>query len=222
MNDTAMGAALRKAGVPVDRDRLFSEGSDIARRFGTTPIAVRMFSKLLTNDRALLDQMALEYLEARVKDMKNLPEGGHLSPDAHSPVAPDRQSQNGKGQGTGESLRDFAQTDSRGRATQVVKPIFGLARPRTAAEIAGAAHAAKTIARMTVLDTAQLAGQIVGDIYWSSLRRINRTSAYETALTQLMLNHCVVTDESAKVRDVLKPEQFQLMQQKAKEIADGI
>lgn len=218
MRETALGAALKKAGVVDDSDRLRKIATDIYKKAGWTPLAVTRLCKELTKDRALLEAIAEDYL-------KRLPGEGQYPLDNHPSGAQSRQGEEGQFFGDAHKMTAPSPSPIHDGGDQIRRAIHPLSVSSVVNPEAAAARgkAAKVIANLTKLDTYRLSnGQIVGDLYWSSLHRINRNTTFDACLTKLLLNHGVVMDPNAKVRDVVTPQEFERMLQKAKEMADGL
>lgn len=72
---------------------------------------------------------------------------------------------------------------------------------------------------VTVLDTFKIRGRVVGDIRMGELETIRVTSAVEAFILR-QIQRRAVADPTTPVRDVITPEEFQRIQQKATEAAD--
>lgn len=76
---------------------------------------------------------------------------------------------------------------------------------------------------LTAFDTDRLSnGQIIGRLWHSSLPRLERQSAYENALLQLLMNYGVPPKGDMQLKDYIPVEHYQRMKQKAAELTHAM
>ncbi|MCW5695808.1 MAG: hypothetical protein KIS96_03625 [Bauldia sp.] len=77
-------------------------------------------------------------------------------------------------------------------------------------------------AAKTVLDTWRIRdGRAIGDVTFAELESLRLENAQEASILRQIKNHIANADPSAKVRDLIKAEQFQRFIQRAAEVADA-
>jgi hypothetical protein len=84
-----------------------------------------------------------------------------------------------------------------------------------------AAAAVRNVVAITVLDTFKIRdGRAIGDVRMGEVERLRAANAIEAAIFRQIQKHAV-TGSDARIRDVIKPEEFQRMHQLAAEVADA-
>lgn len=197
---TALGAAMVRAGINVTQTRLYQLALDTLRKHRLTrDRGFSAFERAVEDDPDLVREALLFYYERIESDMA----GGQTVPVDQNPRAP-AVSSNGAGH----------------RA--VATPITG-ARPvrePSPAELAVAARVANSLA-VTVFDSFKVRdGRSIGDVRYGELRRMMSANAREAAVIQQIINHGDAPHD-ARVRDILKTEHLQRMIQRAVEIVDA-
>jgi hypothetical protein len=217
--DTAIAAALARAGMNTAECRLRIIATEVLRKHhGNVERALKTFEREIDGDRGLIREALRFYL-----DRYRLLVGDHLRGDAHSNPVAGQQSNGGRGQLVRDNPTSVAASaagggvDHNDRDTRMnsVRPV----REPSHAERVAAATVANRI--VTVLDSFRVRdGRSIGDVRIGELEGLRAANAMEASLLRQIQRHAVA-DHDARVRDVIKPDDLQIMIQKASEVADA-
>jgi len=229
MKETAISAAMKRAGLNVTASALYVAAAE-ALRDKSMSEALRIFTKQLVAQRQLLDALALPFLQDVANDMKN--KLGHSSAESQRSNA-----ERGRGQLAGDTQRTSAASEQNGgpsltetHAEQAaggggsVRPEAQSTRAAalpsiSAARRAAAKRAAK--AEVDVLDPIFKARRIgstyFGNLRWRELQEIARHSSWTAAkalersvtatenafLCKKILDFATPADPNSKVSDIV-------------------
>lgn len=238
-NGTAMGDALKTAGVPVERAQLYTAATEcIAASGGNAFVALDDFVAEITTPANLLVELigkegirsaALGYLRSVKADMDGKPgAGGQLDHDAQGLSAPVTRRPNGGGAADAaavpeEDMPSSSPAIADGTGHDVRDAQHSVARPvreptRLEREAAGRM---RTIVATTVLDSFRVRdGRSIGDVKWREIERLRRDNTQEAAVLRLIQRKVAHADPNAKVRELITPDELARMVQQAAEAAD--
>jgi hypothetical protein len=201
--ETALGAAMSRAGLNTTELRLRSIAADALRKHHRNiPRALDTFERSVEDDPELIREALLQYLCRFDADM-SFP--GQNSGDNRPPPA-----------GAGHTVARGVGQQADGPRNQFARP----AREPSPAHRAAAAAVARSVA-ITVLDTFMVRdGRAIGDVRYGELQRMMSTNAVEAAVIRQILDHGKAAHD-ARVRDVVKVDDLQKFIQRAAEIVDA-
>jgi hypothetical protein len=182
---TAIKSAMKKAGVKTDAYELYTAATQVIKNHGgVIDKALNPFVTMLIKKRELMDTLALDYLQKTLNDM------------------------------TAAAAAD-------GRSAPA-KPLIKYAEQaeRTPAQKAAATRAMNTSVLAVAIYERRLAGKEIGKLKWRELPAIAHQCAdravkgllrdvqdvRDSLVAQKLLDRMVVTDETAGISDVVKPD----------------
>jgi hypothetical protein len=217
--DTAIAAALARAGMNTAECRLRIIATEVLKKHhGNVERAVKTFEREIDGDRGLIREALRFYL-----DRYRLLVGDHPISETHAPLVAGQQSNGGRGPRSSDDPRNVAASAAGGGAGQFGRdaqgPVVRPVREPSHVERAAAATVANRI--VTVLDSFRVRdGRAIGDVRIGELEGLRAANAMEASLIRQIQRHAVA-DHDARVRDVIKPDDLQIMIQKASEVADA-
>lgn len=239
MVETALAAAMKKAGMDTDEARLFNAAVEALRKHDgnahralhpfteTVRLAMGMARRLFSEEETRT--RAMRYLINVSDDMRGSAAGSNPPKEGGSVLSsPDSQWRNGasdKRDGRvlrpGASATVYHGSSSRGGAALFLSD--NQLAPGRAASLPRGLSAFTAMSRLagpSIFDTYKVRHIPVGDIRFGELTTMISVSKRETALLDMIRSHAQVANGSMKVRDVIKLADLQLMIQKAAEISD--
>lgn len=237
--ETALQAALAKAGYPGGRDRAYVRVANILRESNLDCITARKKAlKIAAVDSDFMIAVFDAFVRIVADDMRGteLPGEGrpYSASNGQRSSAHSRQpDEDARGQETyavngqrvsappsspkasGEGQRRFASDGQRPGATS--------ARPDTAARKAARINAViGNTKAITSLDSFKVRdGRAIGDLSWGELERLETTNQREAWVIRQLRKHAQVSDHSTLVRAVVTAEMLDRMIQKAAELSDA-
>lgn len=217
---TSLGAALIRAGYPIDKARLAAAATNILAKHGDTPRALAAFEEMLQSDRALLRALAADYLEDRATDMR----GAELRGGANQGVplgfqrgsAPAAQPHDDDAGRTSIALAGYPMSapssspvpsggGQTGRASRHSSFASSARIPNPPRGLAAIASIQPTIAR-SILDTFRVRdGRAIGDLQWHELTALAARNEREATVLRRIAGYSQNVDPDAFVRDVVRP-----------------
>lgn len=218
---TAIAHALQKAGLNTDESRLRMIATDaLAKHHGNVERAITTFEKAVAGDSGLIREALRFYLHHF-----KLPGADQVRDDHQRNVVNARQPNgDGRDHRANENQEKVGASSSRGgvglwkneHPAERARPV----REPSPADRAAANTVAKVVA-LTVLDTFRVRdGRSIGDVRYGELGRLMTTNAREAAVIKLILDHGNAPHD-ARVRDIIKIKDFQVMIQRAAEVVDA-
>jgi hypothetical protein len=196
---TALGAALVRAGMNVTKTRLYQLALDTLRKHkGTKDRGFDVFENAVEDDPDLIREALLFYYARIDSDMS----GGHTADVLQSITA--ASTANGTGPARTVTLPSHA------------RPV----REPSALDRAAAGKIAQTVA-LTAFDSFKVRdGRGIGDVRFGELKRMMTTNAREAAVIRQILDHGD-SPHDMQVRQVIKRADLERMIQRAAEIVDA-
>jgi hypothetical protein len=82
---------------------------------------------------------------------------------------------------------------------------------------------ARKVIRLTILDTHKIRdGRAIGDVRYGEIEQLRAANAVEASIFRQIQRRIGYADHDCKLRDLLKPEDFNAIKQKAAEISDAM
>lgn len=214
---TALAAAMNRAGLNTAKARLYQLAIDALRKHRAAPDrGFSVFEQSAEDDPDLVREALAEFYQRRDAEMSG---AGLTSSDNHTSRASARHD---GGQGALENQTINA-ADANGVSPSRNDSHIKLAHPvrePSAAERSIAARIANTIA-VSIMDTFKVRdGRSIGDVRYGELRRMMGANAREAAVIRQILDHADAPHD-VRVRDVIKTEHLQRFVQRAAEIVDA-
>lgn len=237
--ETALQAALAKAGYPGGRDRAYVRVANILRESNLDCITARKKAlKIAAVDSDFMIAVFDAFVRIVADDMRGteLPVVGHgrCASEGHTRAAHSRQpDEDARGHRmSADNGQNFLAPPSSAKASgdgQSCNAIDGQrrtatsARPDTAARKAARINAVIGNAKaITSLDSFKVRdGRAIGDLSWGELERLETTNQREAWVIRQLRKHAQVSDHSTLVRSVVTAEMLDRMIQKAAELSDA-
>lgn len=236
--ETALQAALAKAGYPGGRDRAYVRVANILRESNLDCITAR---KKALKIAAVDSDFMIAVFDAFVRIVADDMRGTELPGEGRPYSASNGQSSSAHSRQPDEDARGHRMSADNGQnvlappssakasggqkpcAREGQKPSAPSARPDTAARKAARINAVIGNAKaLTSLDSFKVRdGRAIGDLSWGELERLETTNQREAWVIRQLRKHAQVSDHSTLVRSVVTAEMLDRMIQKAAELSDA-
>lgn len=237
--ETALQAALAKAGYPGGCDRAYVRVANILRESNLDCITARKKAlKIAAVDSDFLIAVFDAFVRIVADDMR----GTELPAVSQSQCASNGQDRGAHSRQPDEDARGHRMSADNGQnvlappsspnasgdgqrkfASNGQRPCATSARPDTAARKAARINAVIGNAKaITSLDSFKVRdGRAIGDLSWGELERLEATNQREAWVIRQLRKHAQVSDHSTLVRAVVTAEMLDRMIQKAAELSDA-